>query len=68
VVLAPDVEVVERRDADRDKNVFDAWGYLDKVLRETMTEAGMWLDSSELSVEATVDEIVQRLPAERRFT
>jgi predicted kinase len=68
VILAPQVAVVARRDAGRDKNVFDAWGYLDKVLRETMSEAGMWLDSSALSVEATVDEIVRRLPAERRFT
>jgi chloramphenicol 3-O-phosphotransferase len=68
VVLAPRVDVVAARDAGRDKNVFDAWGYLDTVLRETMRDAGIWIDSSEMTVEETVDEIVRRVPAEGRFT
>jgi predicted kinase len=68
VVLAPRVEVVASRDAGRDKNVFALWGYLDGVLRETMQDVGTWIDTSEMTVEETVDEILKRVPAEGRFT
>jgi len=68
VVLAPRVEVVAQRDAGRDKRVFDVWGYLDGALRETMTGLGMWVDTSEMTVEETVAEIWWRLPGEERFT
>ena len=68
VVLAPRVEVVAERDTGRTKNVFDTWGYLDGVLRETMADVGMWVDTSAMTVEETVDEILQRVPAEGRFT
>jgi predicted kinase len=68
VVLAPRIEVVARRDAGRDKNVFHVWKYLDAVLRETMSGQGTWIDSSEMTVEETVDEILRRVPTEGRFT
>jgi len=35
--------------------------YLDSALRETMTVAGLWIDSSEQTPEETVAEIVRRL-------
>ena len=68
VVLAPLVEVVARRDAGRSKSVFDTWGYLDGVLRETMRDIGMWVETSDLTVEATVDEVLRRVPREGQFT
>ena len=68
VVLAPRVDVVAARDAGRTKNVFDTWGYLDGVLRETMAGVGMWVDTSEMTVEQTVGDILRRVPAEGRFT
>jgi predicted kinase len=61
VVLAPVVEVVERRNAGRPKDVFDAWGYLDRDLRASMASLGLWVDSSGQAVEETVDEILDRV-------
>jgi chloramphenicol 3-O-phosphotransferase len=68
VVLAPRLDAVAKRDAGRDKNVFDVWGYLDGVLRETMRDVGVWIDTSEMTVEETVDEVLRRVPGEGRFT
>ena len=68
VVLAPRVEVVAERDAGRDKNVFDVWGYLDTELRATMRDKGTWLDTSEMTVDEVVAEILRGLPEARRFT
>ena len=68
VVLAPRVEVVAERDAGRDKNVFDIWGYLDTELRATMKDQGIWLDTSEMTVEEVVQEILRSMPEAARFT
>ena len=68
VVLAPRVEVVAERDAGRDKNVFDVWGYLDTELRATMRDKGTWLDTSEMTVDEVVAEILRGPPEARRFT
>jgi chloramphenicol 3-O-phosphotransferase len=68
VVLAPRVEVVAERDAGRDKNAFDMWGYLDAELRATMKDKGIWLDTSGMTVDEVVDEILQGVPEARRFT
>lgn len=68
MVLAPRVAVVKMRDAGRTKTVFDTWGYLDGVLRDTMRDVGMWVDTSEMTVQETVDEVLRRVPAEGRFT
>ena len=68
IVLAPRVDVVAERDAGRDYHVFDTWSHLDAVLRETTNGVGLWLDTSEMTVEQTVDEIRRRAPPEGRFT
>ena len=61
VNLAPRLDVVRERDAGRSgKNVFEVWAYLDGVMRETMRDAGLWLDTSEMTPEQVVDEIVRR--------
>jgi len=68
VNLAPDPEVVRRRDAQRPgRNVFHIWGYLDSVMRETMRDVGLWLDTSGMTPEETVDEILRRAPTEGRI-
>lgn len=65
VNLAPRLAVVQTRDAGRPgKNVFAVWSYLDGVMRETMHDIGLWLDTSELTPEQTVDEILRRAWAE----
>jgi predicted ATPase len=62
VLLTPEPGVVARRDAGRDqKHVFDKWGHLDAVMRDETPRVGLWLDSSALTAEETVDAILQRL-------
>ena len=59
VVLAPTVEVALRRDAMRsEKTVAARWEHLDGEIREGLKDTGLWVDSSELSVDETVDRIL----------
>jgi cytidylate kinase len=64
VVLAPSVEVVERREAGRDKTAYAAGRHtiadLDDALRSETPRIGLWLDSSPQSPEETVEAIVRR--------
>ncbi|MCO7192225.1 AAA family ATPase [Pseudonocardia sp. McavD-2-B] len=62
VVLAPRPEVAARRQAERDKVTSDAFtaAALDTVLRSETPRIGLWLDTSELDVAATVDAILDR--------
>jgi chloramphenicol 3-O-phosphotransferase len=63
VVLCPDPEVVALREAERPKKGYGIWTVteLDNVLREETPQIGIWLDSSKLSVEETVAQILKRL-------
>lgn len=58
VVLAPTLDVVRRRDAERHKQVFEMWNHLDLELRTELAGMGRWIDSSALSVEETVNAIL----------
>ncbi|WP_328601689.1 AAA family ATPase [Nocardia terrae] len=62
VVLAPRPEVVERREAGRAKNAYGIFTVadLDTGLRESTPRLGLWLDNSDLTVEETVDAILER--------
>lgn len=61
VNLAPSLDVVERRDAGRaGEKVFETWAYLDEVMRRYQRGVGLWLDTSELTPEQTVDEVLRR--------
>ncbi|MFC9994418.1 AAA family ATPase [Nocardia sp. NPDC127526] len=63
VVLAPRREVVAAREAGRDKNAYDenfTVEDLDIGLRTTTPRIGLWLDTSDLTVEETVDEILAK--------
>lgn len=59
IVLVPDIESVRGRNAGRDKDVFETWGYLDAAIREEMAGIGTWIDSSGRTVDETVDEILR---------
>ena len=61
VLLLPRLEIVEQRDRAREeKHVFDIWSHLDEVARTETPKQGLWLDSSDMSAEETVDEILSR--------
>lgn len=61
VLLTPRLDVVSQRDASRpDKHVFHKWSYLDEAMRNETPRTGLWLDSSEMTPEETVDEILRR--------
>lgn len=63
VVLAPDVVAVREREAGRDKIGYGSFTVdeLDRVLRTTTPPAGLWIDSSTLTVEQTVVAILEGL-------
>ncbi|MBB5913222.1 chloramphenicol 3-O-phosphotransferase [Nocardia transvalensis] len=62
VVLAPRPDAIERREAGRDKTAYGTFTVadLDGALRAETPDIGLWLDSSDLTVEETVDEILAR--------
>jgi chloramphenicol 3-O-phosphotransferase len=62
VVLAPSADAVQKREAERSKDAYDRWTIeaLDHSLRNETPRIGLWIDTSELSVDETVDEILRR--------
>ncbi|MDQ0061402.1 AAA family ATPase [Paenibacillus harenae] len=70
VVLCPDPAVVTLRESSRLKKGYGAWTVegLDTLLRDETPRIGMWLDSSHLTPEETVDEIISRLEDEALIT
>ncbi|WP_036496337.1 AAA family ATPase [Nocardia sp. BMG111209] len=62
VVLAPRPEVVARREAGRPKRAYGPFTVedLDAGLHRDTPRLGLWLDTSDLTVEQTVDEIRTR--------
>lgn len=67
VVLAPRPEAVAAREEARGKTGYGAWTVedLDAILRERTPEVGLRLDTSELTVEETVDAILAGLDEAR---
>ncbi|WP_437502694.1 AAA family ATPase [Sorangium sp. So ce1099] len=64
IVLCPEPAVVAAREAGRAKSGYrDTAAVLDfdRVLREETPRLGLWLDTSDLTVAETVDEILARL-------
>ncbi|NKY47453.1 AAA family ATPase [Nocardia cerradoensis] len=69
VVLAPRPDAVVRREAGRDKKAYGVFTVeqLDTVLHAETPRIGLWLDTTDLTVEETVGEILARAePVERR--
>ncbi|WP_367322764.1 AAA family ATPase [Streptomyces sp. HUAS ZL42] len=60
VVLAPSAGAVAAREAGRAKTGYGAWTLeaLDAALRTETPRIGLWLDTSELTVEETVETIL----------
>ncbi|MFK4071036.1 AAA family ATPase [Streptomyces sp. NPDC029674] len=67
VVLAPRPDAVAAREAARGKTGYGAWTVegLDAILRERTPRVGLWLDSTESTVEETVDGILAGLDEAR---
>jgi chloramphenicol 3-O-phosphotransferase len=63
IVLIPSVEVVVQREAGRGKAGYDSWTpeVLDHALRSNTPRLGLWLDTSALTVEETVDTILAKI-------
>jgi hypothetical protein len=63
VVLCPSPEVAAQRDAERQKTAYGDWTpeALDFELRTNTPKFGLWLDTSTLSVEQTVDVIFAQI-------
>ncbi len=62
VVLCPDAETIALREAARPKTGYQRLEDIpefDRVLREQTPKIGLWLDTSELSVDETVDAILE---------
>jgi hypothetical protein len=70
VVLTPSVEAIASREAGRDKVAYraemDGIAAMDESLRNDTPRVGFWLDTSDLTVDQTVDAIVARGLAEGR--
>jgi predicted kinase len=61
VVLAPSIAVARARDRERpDKHVLSAWAHLRDQVGEELGDCGLWLDTSKLTVTATVNAILAR--------
>jgi chloramphenicol 3-O-phosphotransferase len=66
VVLCPSPDAIARREAARGKTGYTGgWTVeaLDAVLREETPRIGFWLDTSQLTVDETVDRILEHLAA-----
>jgi predicted kinase len=61
VQLSPTLDVIQRRDASRHKQVFHLWSHLNDELHNWMPRVGLWLDTSDLTEDQTVDSILDHL-------
>lgn len=60
-VLAPRPEIVLARDSSREQHkrgLAEEWWFLEQTLRTELPDAGIWVDSSDLSPAETVDAIL----------
>jgi len=59
VILCPSPDIVAKREADRAKTGYTTWTpqQLDDALRNETPKIGLWLDTSALTVEETVEAI-----------
>ncbi|HET8728709.1 MAG TPA: AAA family ATPase [Alphaproteobacteria bacterium] len=67
VVLSPPPGVTAARDRARSKTAYGQWtpGGLDAVMRAETPRMGLWIDNSTLSVDRTVDFILEHSPRTR---
>jgi hypothetical protein len=69
VFLDPDAAAIERRERERRGTAYDAGkfsvGGLQSLLREETERIGLWLDTTRLSAQQTVEAIMANLDASR---
>ena len=59
VILAPGIPTALERDIRRpEKTVAQMWSHLDEIMRRELNGVGLWLDNSTLTIEETVDYIL----------
>ena len=61
VVLTPSIDVARRRDRQQtDAALHEAWTHLHAQMADELAGHGLWLDTSDMSVGATVNAILDR--------
>lgn len=65
-VLTPNEEAIALRESQRDKKGYGIWSVagLNSLLHHETPKLGLWLDTSELTPEQTVDEWIRRIHSE----
>lgn len=63
VMLLPDFACVKKRWIDLDSPFADSWDWIDDVIRNRTTRIGLWLDTTDLDVDQTVDAILDHVRA-----
>ncbi len=62
LVLAPDIDIAMQRDRDRgEKTVGETWRHLDDALRTEIHDIGHWIDSTDMTVEQTIAQVLEHL-------
>jgi chloramphenicol 3-O-phosphotransferase len=59
VMLVPDVAAVRSRERERGTNLWPEWEWLTERIVASQPRPGLWLDSSNMTAERTVDEILR---------
>jgi len=60
VALAPSTQVIAERDAGRGGKTGNTWQHLDPTFKTELTGRGLWLDTSDLGVDETVEAMLAR--------
>lgn len=70
IVLNPDIETIKQREQNRDKKGYIGYTVesLYKSFLEETPRIGLWLDTTNMSVEETVSEILRRADSEAKFS
>jgi hypothetical protein len=61
VMLLPDFEHVKARWRSMGSPFVDAWDWVDDEIRNATPRVGLWIDTTRLTAEETVDVILDRL-------
>jgi cytidylate kinase len=69
IVLCPDVETIKQREAQRGKTGYTGFTVEDLYngFMETTSRIGLWLNTSRMTIEETVNEILERAEKEARI-
>ena len=68
VMLVPRADVVRDRERGRGSALYEKWERLTEQFLAAPRDEGVWIDSSDMTVEQTVDEILRRAGANRLRT